>query len=201
VKKAKLSGLALAVTIFQLASSFSIASAQPDSGSVHSRKTIIQSTTTPSSSSSTETTVEQRGVMGIKHANVFVPKYKERLNTYAEQIHMGLTKGWLSNENATHFSAELDRLNALEAKVAAQNFAKPASDDLDKQITQFNIEFTNATKIPAVKPAPIPTTSAPTSGATSAKATTKTTTTKAAPKKTTKVVVKTKAKTKTKSAK
>lgn len=128
--------------------------------------------------------------MGIKQANVFAPKYKERLNTYAEQIQMGLTKGWLSRANATHFSAELDRLNALEARVAAQNFAKPASDDLDKQITQFNIEFTDATKTSVAKPVSV----APA-------ATTTSTTTKAAPKKTTKVVVKTKAKATTKSAK
>lgn len=108
-------------------------------------------------SSTTTETVEQSGVMGFKHSNKFVPKYKERIETYKHQIQLGLSKGWLSSEDGDKFSKELARLTELEAAVASKHYAKPEVDDLDKQFTKFNMEFTNAgqkkTAAPAATPA------------------------------------------------
>jgi hypothetical protein len=170
---------------------------QGGGGTVYSRKTVVESSnTTPGTKSSTSETIEQRGVMGIKQSNAFAPKYKERLNTYVEQIQMGTSKGWLTQEQASHFSSEVERLRKVEETAAAQNYPKPLVDDIDKQLTQLNIDFTKATNTPA-KPAVTTTPAAASPAATSA-GTTSNTTAKAAAKvtatKVTKPVVKTSAK-------
>lgn len=137
-----------------------------DGSSSYSRRTIINSTsntsgasggtssgttgsgesTSSGSNSSTSSTevVEESGVAGFRHSNKFAPKYKERIQTYKGQIALGLKNGWLSAEDGEKFSKELARLTELEAAVAAKNFSKPEIDDLDKQFTKFNMEFSNA---------------------------------------------------------
>lgn len=102
---------------------------------------------------SSSQTVIIRGLAGVKDANVFVPKYKERLQTYGEQIQMGLTKGWLTQEQADHFSSELERLRKLDEAASAQQYAPPVLDNLDKEFTQFNIEFSRAASGAPAKPA------------------------------------------------
>ncbi|MBY0549405.1 MAG: hypothetical protein K2W95_19170 [Candidatus Obscuribacterales bacterium] len=156
-----------------------LTAAAEEGGSSYSKRTIINSSSTTSgagggsssttgsgentssgSSSSTSSTevVEQSGMAGFRHSNKFVPKYKERIQTYRMQIEMGISKGWLSHEDSEKFSKELGRLAALEATVAEKNYSNKADiDDLDKQFTKFNMEFTNAAQ---KKPAPA-TTAAP----------------------------------------
>ena len=100
-----------------------------------------------------ETVIEQRGVMGVRDANVFAPKYKERLKTYTEQIQMGLTKGWLNQQQADHFTGELERLRKLDADSAAQNYAEPGLSSLDKEFTKFNEEFSSTASAKPAAPA------------------------------------------------
>ncbi len=152
--------------------------AQDGVSSTVTRRTVIQSTsntktdagsTTNSSGSSSDGTqssnnessevVEQSGVMGFRKSNKFVPKYKERIETYKGQIALGQKAGWLSADDAEKFTRELGRLTELEAAVCAKNYVKPDIDDLDKQFTKFNMEFSNAGQ---KKPAPASTSSAAT---------------------------------------
>lgn len=110
------------------------------------RHTVIQhSASSPAVAPGSTVVVEgQSGVLGFRTANKFAPHFKDRLNTYAEQMEMARTKGWLNAAQLSTFQSELDRLNALEASVAAKGFVKPDVDDLDKQITKFNADFTTA---------------------------------------------------------
>lgn len=131
-----------------------------------------------SSTVSSETTVETRGV-GFKGANVFNPKYKERIGTYTEQIQMGLTKGWLTSEEGEHFSKRLEDMKKQEAAAAAKGWVKADVDAIDKVFTQFNIDLTKAANKPAPSATPAVKTSAPSGAApsvTPAKTTSKTTT-------------------------
>lgn len=100
-----------------------------------------------SSSSSSETTVT-RGV-GFKGANVFNPKYKERIGTYEEQIQMGITKGWLTAAEAEHFTSRLEGMRQQEAAAAAKGWVKADVDAIDKVFTGFNIDLTKAANKPA----------------------------------------------------
>lgn len=101
------------------------------------------------------TVIEQRGVMGVKSANVFAPKYKQRIKTYTEQIEMGATKGWLTAPEVEQFKKQLADLTTLEAAAEAKGYQKADVDDLDKQFTRFNMDFTAASN----KPKPAETTS------------------------------------------
>lgn len=174
-----------------------------DGSSSYSRRTIINSTSNTSgasggtstgttgsgestssgstSSTSSSEVIEQSGVAGFRHSNKFAPKYKERIQTYKGQIELGLKNGWLSAEDGEKFSKELVRLTDLEAAAAAKNYSKPEIDDLDKQFTKFNMEFSNAGQkksAPATTTAPAGTPAATTQpsakpATTSAKAPTK----------------------------
>jgi hypothetical protein len=110
-------------------------------------------------SSSTE--YYSRGI-GVKGANVFNPKYKERLATYAEQVDMGLAKGWLTAAEGVQFKNQLERLNQLEETVRAAGYPKDQLDNLEKEVTRFNMDLTTAANKPAPKavvaptPAPVP---------------------------------------------
>lgn len=96
-------------------------------------------------------TFAQSGVMGIRSANKFVFKYKERFNTYDDQLQMGLSKGWLTEDEANRFKNELSRLRALELAIEKKGYPKEDVGSLDKQVTQFNVDFTRAANKP--KPA------------------------------------------------
>ena len=63
---------------------------------------------------------------------------------------MGLEKGWLSPDSGEHFKSELDRLSGLETEATAHNWEKPYLDNVEKQFTQYNIDFTKATNAPGV---------------------------------------------------
>ena len=137
-------------------------------------------------SSSSETTIETRGV-GFKGANVFNPKYKERIGTYEEQIQMGTTKGWLTPAEVEHFKTRLEGMKKQEADAAAKGWVKADVDAIDKVFTQFNIDLTKAAnKPPASAKTTTTTTAKPTDTVAGGdtKATTKATATKTTVKKT-----------------
>lgn len=103
---------------------------------------------------SSETTIETRGV-GFKGANVFNPKYKERIGTYAEQIEMGQNKGWLTPAEVTEFKTRLEAMKQQEAAAAAKGWVKTDIDAIDKVFTQYNIDLTKAANKPAAAGRPI----------------------------------------------
>lgn len=109
---------------------------------------------------STETTIETRGV-GFKGANVFNPKYKERIGTYTEQIEMGRTKGWLTAQEVEQFSARLEGMKKAEADAAASGWIKADVDAIDKLFTQFNMDLHKASNKPAPAATTTPAASAP----------------------------------------
>ncbi len=103
--------------------------------------------------SSEETTVTT-GV-GVRGANKFNFKYKERLNTYEHQIKLGLEKGWLSKEDASTFSTRLEALKLVEQEVSSKGYPKAELDALELQVTEFNKDFSDAGQKKS-KPAPAP---------------------------------------------
>lgn len=138
----------------------------PDSTS--SKTTTIQSQSSSSgpgatASQSTEVIIERQGVGGIRSSNVFRPKYKQRLTTYGEQIDLGITRGWLTSEEAARFKQEIARLAALEAEASAHGYPKPELDNLEGQFTKFNIDLSQASNKPAAgttkSAPPVPSTS------------------------------------------
>jgi hypothetical protein len=149
IQNSIISIMAASVALLALAD---IARAQGDSDSVSHTRVFEQGTRIkPGSGSDTSSALYQsRGAVGAKGANVFAPKYRERINTYSEQINLGISKGWLSPENAEHFKSELARLSALESEATAHQYAQPYLDNVEKEFTQYNIEFTKATNAPAV---------------------------------------------------
>lgn len=122
----------------------STAHASAQTSTTTTRRTVIESHTTTGKPSSTTTTVEQSGVMGVKSANKVNYKYKERLKNYVEQVDMGLTRGWLTADDGAKFKKELERLNALEATVSKNGYVKAEVDNLEKQVTKFNMDLTAA---------------------------------------------------------
>ncbi|MBX9685914.1 MAG: hypothetical protein K2X27_04380 [Candidatus Obscuribacterales bacterium] len=134
--------------ISALLASFAIledfASAQ-DSSSASSSSSFSSS----SSSSSSGQVVEQSGVMGIRQSNKKAFKYKERLSTYAEQLEMGLNKGWLTADEVQNFKTQLSALNELEKKVSANGYQADELSDLEKKVTKFNMDLTAAANKPA----------------------------------------------------
>lgn len=122
----------------------------------------LESTLEPGSSSSQS--YYRRGV-GFKGSNVFDPKYKQRLKNYAEQIEMGMTRGWLTPEQGARFKTELERLTKLESAVSAAGYPKDQLDDLEKQVTQFNIDLTSTGSQQSASPPLTKTTAPPIPGA------------------------------------
>jgi hypothetical protein len=130
--------------------------AQADSasgGSFTSRQVITESQSSSSPTTgqagSSETIIERKGVMGVKGSNVFRPKYRERLKTYAEQIEMGTTKGWLTAEEGERFKKELARLDSLEVEASKHGWPKAEVDNVERAFTQFNIDLHKASNKPA----------------------------------------------------
>lgn len=125
------------------------------SGSFTSRQVITesQSTSSPTASQagSSEVTLERKGVMGVRSSNVFRPKYRERLRTYAEQIEMGTSRGWLTAEEGERFKKELARLDSLEAEAGKHGWPKAELDNVERAFTQFNIDLHTASNKPAAR--------------------------------------------------
>jgi hypothetical protein len=92
-------------------------------------------TSESSHSSSTEV------VDGVKKVNY---KFKERLNNLADQIQLGIKKGWLSAEQAEAFTKEHARVDAEEGAVKAKNYVKAEVDQLEKDVTALNEKLSTA---------------------------------------------------------
>ncbi|HEY9869301.1 MAG TPA: hypothetical protein V6D08_09055 [Candidatus Obscuribacterales bacterium] len=122
-------------------------------GSFTSRQVITESQSSSSPTAgqvgSSEVTFERKGVMGVRGSNVFRPKYRERLKTYAEQIELGTSKGWLTTEEGERFKKELARLDSLEAEASKHGWPKAELDDVERAFTQFNIDLHKASNKPA----------------------------------------------------
>jgi hypothetical protein len=120
-----------------------------------------QETPVPASDGATTTTTSSesssysRGV-GFKGANVFAPKYKQRLKNWREQIELGTQKGFLKPEDAERFNNVLNRLTQLEADLAAKNYPKEETDSMEQDFNAFNVDISQAMQ-PKPVPAPIAT--------------------------------------------
>jgi hypothetical protein len=109
-----------------------------------------------SSSSSSSSSEYFRGY-GVKGANVFAAKYKERLRNWREQIELGLSRGFLQPSDAEKYKAWLDQLTAQDTELSAKGYPKAETDDMEQKFNAFNVDFTNAMQpkaTPAAKPTP-----------------------------------------------
>lgn len=135
-----------------LVSSLTLSSALAGEG-VSTRRVVVETSTKvdkkgePGAAASSYS----RGV-GFKDANVFNPKYKERLKNFQEQLDMGLAKGWITEKEGAQFKARLETLKEIEKKVSAARYPKADLDDMEKQFTLYNQDFYKASNKPAIKP-------------------------------------------------
>ncbi len=109
------------------------------------------------SSSSSESSSYQRG-FGSTQANVFAPKYKERLKSWSEQITMGKERGWLTVDEIERFTADHGRLAEVLASLESQNYPKAETDAMEQRFNAFNVLLTQAMSkpVPATAPAVVP---------------------------------------------
>ncbi len=105
------------------------------------------------SSSSSESSSYRRGY-GSTNSNVFVPKYRERLQAWTEQIGTGRDRGWLTPAEVDRFTGEHARLAALNINMEAQNYPKAETDSMEHQFNSFNVLLSQAMSkpIPTVAP-------------------------------------------------
>lgn len=109
------------------------------------------------SSSSSESSSYQRGY-GSTQANVFAPKYRQRLQNWTEQMVTGRERGWLTDTEIERFTAEHARLAALNLSMESQNYPKAETDSMEKQFSAFNVLLTQAMSKPVTTAAPSATT-------------------------------------------
>jgi hypothetical protein len=95
-----------------------------------------------SSSSSTTTEATIKG---------YAFKYKEKFDTYSQQIEMGISKGWLTSAQAETFKTRLNELRSVESAASHNNYPDADIAKLDKMTTKFNADLSSAstTKAPA----------------------------------------------------
>lgn len=105
------------------------------------------------SSSSSESSSYHRG-FGSTQANVFAPKYKERLKAWSEQITMGKEKGWLTVEEIERFTADHGRLTEVHASLESQNYPKAETDAMEQKFNAFNVLLSQAMSKPAPNAVP-----------------------------------------------
>lgn len=122
-----------------------------------------------SSSSSSSTTTEAT----IKG---YAFKYKQRFDTYSEQIEMGVTKGWLTAAQAETFKTRLAELRSVESAASHSGYPDADIAKLDKLTTKFNEDLSSASSKPAATTSSAASTTI--TKPTTAKTTTKKTTTK-----------------------
>ncbi len=88
-----------------------------------------------SSSSSTTTEATIKG---------YAFKYKQRFDNYAQQIDMGISKGWLKAEQAETFKTRLSELRSVESAASHNGYAAADIANLDKMTTKFNEDLSSA---------------------------------------------------------
>lgn len=104
---------------------------------------IIQSER--SSSSSTSGGDEVKG---------YAFKYKQRFENYSSQIDMGVSKGWLTAEQAETFRTRLNELRSVESAAAHNGYPEADIANLDKMTTKFNEDLSSSSTPKASTPAP-----------------------------------------------
>lgn len=102
---------------------------------------------TSSSSSSTTDSID------VKQHNL---KYGERVKNWGEQIDMGISKGWLTADEASTFKTRLDGLRQLNDSISAKGYPRAEQDDMEKQFNTFNIDLSTAASKPKTAAAPAP---------------------------------------------
>jgi len=133
------------------ACSLALSPARAEDG-VSTRRVVVESTKVDKKGEpGVAASAYSRGV-GFKDANVFNPKYKERLKNFQEQLEMGLARGWITEKEGAHFKARLETLKEIEKKVSAARYPKADLDDMEKQFTLYNQDFYKASNKPAIKP-------------------------------------------------
>lgn len=109
------------LNIFQvlvfMASSSSMALGQP---------AVMESS---SSSSSSESTTEVKK---------FAPKFRQRLKDIKEQINTGVTKGWITQDQADQLKKQHDEVAAFEVEVRSKGYPRKQEDQLEQQVTELN---------------------------------------------------------------
>lgn len=81
---------------------------------------------------------------GSNAANVFVPKYNERLRNWSDQISKAQANRWLTADEVQHFLAEHSRLSVLNKTLEAKNYPKAETDALEQQFNAFNVSLSKA---------------------------------------------------------
>jgi hypothetical protein len=102
----------------------------------------------------TESHSSSSSTVGVTEKKGYAFKYSERLKNWSEQIDMGVSKGWLTADEAQKFRKRLDGLKALNDSVSAKGYPKADLDDEEKQFTQYNIDLSNAASKPKTSAAP-----------------------------------------------
>lgn len=104
--------------------------------------TVVKSTTVIEATS--RTTPGGASSVSVTATKSYTLKFKERLNNLIQQNSTALSKGWITADENAKFSAEINRLTSLEAKVEGAGFPKADVDDLEKQVTKLNSDLSTA---------------------------------------------------------
>jgi lysophospholipase L1-like esterase len=86
----------------------------------------------------------------------FAFKYSERLKNWGEQIDTGVTKNWLTADEAQTFKTRLEQLRQLNQAVSDKGYARADLDDMEKQFSQYNIDLSHALDKPKPSAAAVP---------------------------------------------
>jgi small-conductance mechanosensitive channel len=136
--------------------------AQSNQSAQHSSRTVIESTRSLPNQPAGAVVTESSETADGSVKKLFVPKFQQRLNNLKEQLERGITKGWLTTEQAERFKQQHEKAAALEADVRAKGYPKDAVDNLEKEVTALNDTLsqalikgsTPAPEKPAASPAP-----------------------------------------------
>lgn len=138
----------------------------------HRRVQTTQTVATPSAaSSSSSLEVTHSSGLGQPSPNVFHEKFQKRLTNLLEQLHNGISKGWLTAEEAASLKKVHSGLVELEISVHKAGFPKAEADELEKKVTSFTASLSTAMSKPKTATAPQP--AAPKAVTTKATTTTK----------------------------
>jgi hypothetical protein len=104
----------------------------PANADVLSRRTVIMPSGPVATSSSSSSVVESSGLGN--------PLYIKRVSALREQLSKAVSKGWLTGSDVTIYQ---NRLDDLTAKANAVDASPGSSNALEKQINEFNIDFSS----------------------------------------------------------
>lgn len=92
-------------------------------------------------------------VPNVKPSIMFVPKFKQRLNDLADQVHLAQGKAFITADEAAKFMERQSKLLTVEADLSRRGYPKEELDSLEKSITSLNADlFAAMHKTDPVKP-------------------------------------------------